>query len=95
VSCDPVRAIVHVRLAPAASRPAFELHLATIPAVRAAWHVTGDIDYELDLTCAGLAGLGRVLGGLRRWAGADVTSAGLVLSEIPCASPILARRVAS
>jgi len=77
-----VRAIVRLRLAPAASREIFEKQLREVPAVLAAWHVTGDVDYEMLITCPDLAGLGVVLGGLCRCCGGEVASADLVLSEV-------------
>jgi hypothetical protein len=77
-----VRAIVRLRLAPAASREIFEKDLRGIAAVLAAWHVTGDVDYEMLITCPDLAAPGVVLGDLCRCCGGEVASADLVLSEV-------------
>src|ERR1700691_900267 len=52
-----VQAIARVRLAPYLSRQVFEAHLRTIPAVRSAVHVIGDVDYELRLACRDLGDL--------------------------------------
>ena len=79
----PVQAIVHVRLAPAASRQGFEQCLRAMPAVLSAWQVTGDVDYELRLACRDIADLDAVLTALRRCGGAEGTSTGLVLREVP------------
>jgi hypothetical protein len=79
----PVQAIVRVRLAPSASRPEFEQYLRTIPAVRSACQLAGDVDYELRLGCQDIAGLDVVLTALRRCGGAEGTSTGLVLREVP------------
>jgi hypothetical protein len=81
--CDPVQAIARVRLAPDLSCQAFEQQLRAIPAVLSAVHVTGDVDYELRLACRDVADLGAVLTSLRAWAGAEVASTALVLSEVP------------
>jgi Lrp/AsnC family transcriptional regulator, leucine-responsive regulatory protein len=77
-----VRAIARIRLAPAASREIFEKQLREIPAVLAAWHVTGDVDYEALITCPDLATLGVVLGELRHCCGGELASAELVLNEV-------------
>jgi DNA-binding Lrp family transcriptional regulator len=79
----PVEAMVHVRLGPTASRPDFERYLRTIPAVQFAWQVAGDVDYELRIACPDIAGLYAVLTGLRRCGGAEGTSTGLVLRQVP------------
>jgi Lrp/AsnC family transcriptional regulator, leucine-responsive regulatory protein len=63
--CGPVQAIARVRLAPRLSREVFEAHLRTIPAVRSASYVIGDVDYELRLACRDLADLAGVLASLR------------------------------
>jgi DNA-binding Lrp family transcriptional regulator len=60
----------------------FEAHLRTIPAVRSAWHVIGDVDYELTLDCRDLADLAVVLSSLRGCRGTEVASAALVLGEV-------------
>jgi DNA-binding Lrp family transcriptional regulator len=80
--CGVVQAIARVRLAPYLSRQAFDAHLRTIPAVRSALHVIGDVDYELRLECRDLADLGAVLASLRRCRGAEVPSTALVLGEV-------------
>jgi len=77
-----VQAIARIRLAPATSREVFEKQLRQIPGVLAAWHVTGDVDYETLLMCRDLAALGVVLGDLRRWCGGEVATADLVLSQV-------------
>ena len=46
-----VQAMARIRLAPAVSREIFEKPLREIPAVLAAWHVAGDVDYEALITC--------------------------------------------
>jgi Lrp/AsnC ligand binding domain len=78
----PVQAVARVRLSPAASRELFEKHLQTMPAVLVAWHVTGDVDYELRLACLDRAGLRAVLNELRSCSGGELASAGLVLGEV-------------
>ena len=45
-ACGPVQATARVRLAPCLSREVFEANLRTIPAVRSAVYVIGDVDYE-------------------------------------------------
>jgi DNA-binding Lrp family transcriptional regulator len=77
-----VQAIARVRLAPCLSREMFEAHLRTIPAVRSAWHVIGDVDYELRLDCRDLADLGVVLSSLRGCRGTEVASTALLLGEV-------------
>jgi Lrp/AsnC family transcriptional regulator, leucine-responsive regulatory protein len=77
-----VQAFVRVRLAPRLSREAFEAHLRTIPAVRSAVHVIGDVDYEVRLACRDLAGLEVVLASLRGCRGTEVVSSALVLGEV-------------
>ena len=79
----PVQAIVRVRLVPSASRPEFERYLRTVPAVRSACQVAGDVDYELRLACADIAGLDAVLTALRRCGSAASTSTGLVVRDVP------------
>jgi hypothetical protein len=80
--CGPVQATARVRLAPYLSRGVFEAHLRTIPAVRSALHVIGDVDYELRLACRDLADLGVVLASLRGCRGTEVVSTALVLGEV-------------
>jgi hypothetical protein len=77
-----VQATVRVRLAPCLSREGFEAHLRTIPAVRSALYVIGDVDYELRLACRDLADLGVVLASLRRCQGTEVVSTALLLREV-------------
>jgi DNA-binding Lrp family transcriptional regulator len=79
----PVQAIVHVRLGHATPREVFERHLRTDPAVLLAWQVAGDVDYELRLACRDIAHLDAVLTDLRHCGGAEGTSTGLVLREVP------------
>ena len=80
--CGPVQAIAWLRLAPYLSRQAFEAHLRTIPAVRSAVHIIGDVDYELRLACRDLADLEVALGSLRGCRGTEVASSALVLGEV-------------
>lgn len=77
-----MEAFVRVRLAPHLSREVFEAHLRTIPAVRSALHVIGDVDYEVRLACRDLADLEVVLVILRRCHGTQVVSTALVLGEV-------------
>ena len=77
-----VQAIAWIRLAPYLSREVFEAHLRTIPAVRSAVHIIGDVEYELRLACRDLADLEVALGSLRGCRGAEVASSALVLDEI-------------
>ena len=84
---DPVQAVVRVRLAPAASRRGFEQYVRTLACVRCAWQVTGDVDYELLVTCRAIAELDGVLTCLRGCKGTEVTSAGLVVREV--AGPVV------
>ncbi len=81
-TCGPVQATARVRLAPCLSREVFEAHLRTIPAVRSALYVIGDVDYELRLACRDLADLGVVLASLRRCQGTEVVSTALLLREV-------------
>ena len=78
----PVQALARIRLAPCLSRGVFEGHLRTIPAVRSAAHVIGDVDYEVRLACRDLADLGVVLASLRGCQGTQVVSTALVLGEV-------------
>ena len=77
-----MQAIARVRLAPCLSRQVFEQNLRTVPAVRSAVHVIGDVDYELRLACRDLGDLGVVLASLRRCQGTEVVSTALVLREV-------------
>ena len=77
-----VQALARIRLAPSLSRQVFEGHLRTIPGVRSAVHVIGDVDYEVRLTCRDLASLGIVLASLRGCQGTQVVSTALVLGEV-------------
>jgi DNA-binding Lrp family transcriptional regulator len=74
--------VAWVRLAPYLSREAFEAHLRTIPAVRSAFVVIGDVDYEVRLEGRDLAGLEVALRSLRGCRGTDVASTALVLGEV-------------
>jgi hypothetical protein len=78
----PVQAVIHVRLAPAASRRQFEQYVQTIQPVVRAWQVTGDVDYELLVSCPAVPDLDGALSCLRRCGGIEVTSVGLVLREV-------------
>jgi hypothetical protein len=77
-----VRAIVRVRLAPQVDCQAFEWWLRAVPAVLSALLVTGDVDYELQLGCRGIADLGDVLTRIRGYRGVEVDSTALVLHEV-------------
>jgi hypothetical protein len=77
-----VRAIVRVRLGTSAGSQTFEWWLRSLPAVQSAVSVTGDVDYELQVGCGGLADLGDVLARLRGYPGAAVESSELVLHEV-------------
>jgi hypothetical protein len=79
---QPVQAVVRVRLDPAASRRGFERYVRTLAGVRCAWQVTGDVHYELLVTCPAVADLDDLLACLRGCGGTEVTSAGLVLREL-------------
>ncbi len=81
-ACGSVQALARIRLAPYLPRQVFEGHLRTIPAVRSAAHVIGDVDYEVRLTCRDLADLGAVLASLRGCQGTQVVSTALVLGEV-------------
>ena len=81
-TCGSVHATARVRLAPCLSRQVFEPHLRTIPAVRSAADVIGDVDYELRLECRDLAHLGFVLASLRPFQGTEVVSTALVLGDV-------------
>jgi hypothetical protein len=78
----PVQAVAWVRLAPYLSREVFEAHLRTSPAVRSAFVVIGDVDYEVRLAARDLAGLEVALRSLRGCRGTDVASTALVLGEV-------------
>ena len=90
-ACGPVQATARVRLAPCLSRQVFEQNLRTVPAVRSAVYVIGDVDYELRLACRDLADLGVVLASLRSCRGTEVVSTALLLREVAG----LSRRVRS
>jgi Lrp/AsnC family transcriptional regulator, leucine-responsive regulatory protein len=77
-----MQAIAQVRLAPELSHQAFERRLRTLPAVRSAVCVTGDVDYEIRLACRDLADLELVLVSLRRYPDVKVVSTALVLREV-------------
>ena len=77
-----VQALARIRLAPSLSRQVFEEYLRTIPGVRSAVHVIGDVDYELRLECRDLADLGVVLTSLRALRGTEVVSTALVLGDV-------------
>jgi DNA-binding Lrp family transcriptional regulator len=81
-TCGSVQASTRVRLAPYLRREEFEAHLRTMPAVRSALHVIGDVDYELRLECRDLPDLGVVLASLNRCRGTEVVSTVLVLCEV-------------
>lgn len=78
----PVQAIARVRLAPYLSRQVFEAHLRTIPTVRSAVSVIGDVDYEVRLECRDLADLEVALGSVRGCRGTEVASTVLMLREV-------------
>jgi hypothetical protein len=74
--------ICRVRLAPGQSNQVFEQWLKTVPAVCSAVRVTGDMDYELRLSCRDFTEVGDVLGCLRSCGGAEIVSTSLVLHEV-------------
>jgi DNA-binding Lrp family transcriptional regulator len=78
-----VQAVARVRLVPEASRQVFEKELGAVPAVLSAWHVIGEVDYEVRLRCRDLAALGAALRDLRRCRGAATVSADLMVGEVP------------
>jgi len=83
VTGSPVQAIVRVRLAPCLPRQAFEQWLRAIPAVLHAVLVTGEDDYQVQVSCPSFASLGDALTQICGCAGAQVTSAALILHEVP------------
>jgi hypothetical protein len=93
----PVQAVIHVRLAPAASRRQFEQYVQTLQPVVRAWQVTGDVDYELLVACPAIPDLDGALSCLRRCGGIEVTSVGLVLREVsgPAAAGLSGHLVAA
>jgi hypothetical protein len=93
----PVQAVIHVRLAPAASRRQFEQYVRTLQPVVQAWQVTGDVDYELLVACPAIPDLDGALTCLRRCGGIEVTSVGLVLREVsgPAAAGLTGQLVAA
>jgi hypothetical protein len=78
----PLQAIVRVKLAPCLRSQAFEQWLREIPSVLRAAHVTGEVDYEVQLDCRSLADLGDVLSRIRSCKGVCVASTALVLHEV-------------
>jgi hypothetical protein len=82
VAAAPVQAIVRVKLAPCLRSQAFEQWLRAIPSVLRAALVTGEVDYEIQLDCPGLADLGDVLSRIRGCEGVYVASTALVLHEV-------------
>ena len=78
----PVQAIVRVKLAPCLRSQAFEQWLREIPCVLRAAHVTGEVDYEVQLDCRSLADLGDALSRIRGCKGVSVASTALVLHEV-------------
>ena len=82
VAPAPVQAIVRVKLAPCLRPQAFDQWLRTIPSVLRAAHVTGEVDYEVQLHCPSLADLGDVLSQIRSCEGVYVASTALVLHEV-------------
>jgi DNA-binding Lrp family transcriptional regulator len=83
----PVQAIVRVKLAPCLRSQVFEQSLREIPCVLRAAHVTGEVDYEVQLDCRSLADLGDALSRIRGCQGVSVASTALVLHEVAGLSP--------
>lgn len=81
-ACGSVQALARVRLASCRSRQEFEQDLRSIPAVRSAVRVIGDVDYELRLECSDLPQLGAVLTRLRACRGIEVASTALVVGDV-------------
>jgi len=78
----PVQAIVRVRLAPRLPWRAFEQRLRAIPAVLHAVLVTGEDDYEVQVSCPSFAGLGDALTQICGCEGVELTSTALVMHEV-------------
>jgi Lrp/AsnC family transcriptional regulator, leucine-responsive regulatory protein len=79
---SPVRAVIRLRLAPQLECEVFERWLRGIPAVLSAMLITGDADYELQVSCRCFADLGDTLAWICGCPGAEVASAALVLHEV-------------
>lgn len=62
---EPIHTFVRVRLATGTTPEMFETRLCERRAVRGAWAVAGDYDYEIRLTCEGMADLRAELHALR------------------------------
>ncbi|GAB3967309.1 hypothetical protein GCM10029978_034340 [Actinoallomurus acanthiterrae] len=76
-----VIALVRVRMADQVPPESFETWLRDRPAVRGVWSLSGDCDYEIRLTTAGLDELTAELRALRHQ-GAEQTNTCLLLREI-------------
>ncbi|WP_157963903.1 hypothetical protein [Actinocorallia populi] len=77
-----VEAIVRVGLAPGTAPASFERWSRSRAMTRAVWALAGDDDYELRLSCPGLAELSAELTALRGAGGAARTSTSLLLREV-------------
>jgi hypothetical protein len=79
---SPVLAVIRLRLHPQLECDVFERWLRGIPAVLSAMLITGDADYELQVSCRCLADLGDTLTWICGCPGVEVASAALVLHEV-------------
>jgi Lrp/AsnC ligand binding domain len=79
---SPVLAVIRLRLHPQLECEVFERWLRGIPAVLSAMLITGDADYELQVSCRCLADLGDTITWICGCPGVEVASAALVLHEV-------------
>jgi len=77
-SLSPLHALVFVRL-PGPDPSAFRRFLTAEPAVTTGWHVVGDIDLVLHVSCRDLPELDRLVTAMRVRGGATATSTHLVV----------------
>ncbi|GHJ36441.1 Lrp/AsnC family transcriptional regulator [Streptomyces sp. TS71-3] len=78
-----LRAMTSVKLRDDIRRVEFEARLAAVPQVVAAFHTTGQYDYELTIDCVDPSELEFVVGRLKEEAGVRDANSRLVLSEVP------------
>jgi hypothetical protein len=83
----PMQAIVRVSLAPHLPWQAFEYWLRAIPSVLYAALVTGEDDYEVQVSCPTFADLGDALTRICGCEGVRVTSTALILHEVSGLAP--------
>jgi DNA-binding Lrp family transcriptional regulator len=72
--------LVFVRL-PGSDRKRFERFLRAEPAVVAAWHVIGDIDLAVHVSCRDLPDLDRLITAMRADGGAVGTATHIVVGQ--------------